>query len=111
MVFTEYDAIERRCRANKLGNCGSNLYKLSGPAIREASHCVNAHDEALSRTLLVSGGLGAVLAFRPRRTLSCITNYAKRKNVVARWECILQKSTEERRHALHGRARGDSSGV
>jgi len=37
VVFTEYDAIERRCRANKLGNCGSNLYKLSGPAICEAS--------------------------------------------------------------------------
>jgi len=91
VVFMECDAMEQRCRA-KLGKWGSNLCKLSGPAIREASHCVNAHDEALSRTLLVSGGLGAVLAFRPRRTLSCITHYAKRKNVVARWECTLQKA-------------------
>ena len=37
VVFTEYDAIERRCRANKLGNWGSNLCKLNGPAICEAS--------------------------------------------------------------------------
>ena len=78
VVFMECDAMEQRCRA-KLGKWGSNLCKLSGPAIREASHCVNAHDEALSRTLLVSGGLGAVLAFRPRHTMSCITHYVERK--------------------------------
>ena len=37
VVFTEYDAIERRCRANKLGKWGSNLCKLSGPTICKAS--------------------------------------------------------------------------
>ena len=51
----------------------------------------NAHDEALSGALLVSGGLVMVLAFRPRLTLSCITHYAKNNNVMARWECTLQK--------------------
>ena len=51
----------------------------------------SAHDEALSGTLLVSSGLGAVLAFRPRRTLFCIIHYAESNNVVARWECTLQK--------------------
>ena len=51
----------------------------------------NAHDEALSRTLLVCGGLGAVLVFRPRRTLFCIMHYAESNNVVAWWECTLQK--------------------
>jgi hypothetical protein len=51
----------------------------------------SAHDEALSGTLLDSGGLGAVLAFRPRHTLSCITHYVESNNVMARWECTLQK--------------------
>ena len=51
----------------------------------------NAHDEALSGTLLVSGGLVVVLAFRPRLTLSCITHYAENNNVRTRWECTLQK--------------------
>ena len=51
----------------------------------------SAHDEALSGTLLVSGGLGAVLAFRPCRTMFCIMHYAKSNNVVVRWECTLQK--------------------
>jgi len=50
-----------------------------------------AHNEALSRTLLVCGGLGAVLVFRPRRTLFCIMHYAESNNVVAWWECTLQK--------------------
>ena len=51
----------------------------------------SAHDEALSGTLLVSGGLVVVLAFRPRLTLSCITHYAENNNVMTRCECTLQK--------------------
>jgi hypothetical protein len=51
----------------------------------------SADDEALSGTLLVNGGLGAVLAFRPRRTLSCIMHYAESNNIVAWWKCTVQK--------------------
>jgi hypothetical protein len=51
----------------------------------------NAHDEALSGTLLVSGELGTVLAFRPRCTLSWTTHYTESNNVLAWWKCTLQK--------------------
>jgi hypothetical protein len=52
----------------------------------------SAHDEALPGALLVSDGLGVVLAFRPRRTTpSCNTHYAESNNVVAWWECTLHK--------------------
>jgi hypothetical protein len=49
----------------------------------------SAHDEALSGTLLISGGLGAVLVFRPCRTLPCITHYVESNNIMAQWECTL----------------------
>jgi hypothetical protein len=51
----------------------------------------SAHDEALSGTLLVSGELGTVLAFRPRCTLSWTTHYTESNNVLAWWKCTLQK--------------------
>jgi hypothetical protein len=56
----------------------------------------SAHEEALFGTLLISSRLGAVLVFRPRCTLSCITHYAESNDVLAWWECTLQKVWRKR---------------
>jgi hypothetical protein len=77
VVFTECNAMERRCGA-KLGNWGSPISAGSLVLLYVKHHVgSSAHDEALSGTLLVNGALGAVLVFQPCRALFCIVHYAE----------------------------------
>ena len=111
VVFTEYDAIERRCRANKLGNWGSNLCKLSGPAICEASRWGqrpwwgSIWDTARQWWI----GCGAGVPTTPHPVVHHVLRWKQQYSGTV--GVHTSEGTEKRRHALHGRARGDSSGV